>query len=175
MTDQTLYTAVNKFVEPKIDEVQRSVAANERKAEDGSGRAAAKLRDQIADARSFLSELADLRDELLRVAALPYKPNLNDGVIINAAPLHRLFRHRQWARDTATVWEKLEKGEYDWSHMAYTIWPDRVKDVCKEDLSIAIAHGVEDVYEGPNPGEKKKRKTRKKSNRLSSVESASNE
>lgn len=162
LNDQTLHIAVNQFVNTKMDEVERSIISNERDTRDGSGRAAAKTADRIAEAQAFLSELSDLREELLRVAALPYKPNLNDGVIINAAPLHRLFRHRQWSQNTEAVWKKLEKGEYDWSHMAYTIWPDRVKNVCKKDLSIAIAHGLEELYNGPKPGEKKKRKTRKK-------------
>ncbi len=41
------------------------------------------------------------------------------------------------------MWKKLEAGEYDWAHLAYTIWPERVKKVCESDRSIAIAHGLE--------------------------------
>jgi hypothetical protein len=66
-------------------------------------------------------------------------------VIINAAPLHRLFRLHKWSADTAAVWNKLEAGEYDWAHMAYTIWPERVKRVYETDRSIAIAHGLEEL------------------------------
>jgi len=83
----------------------------------------------------------------LRAAGLPYKPNLNDGVIITAAPLHRLFRLRSWAKDTKSCWEKLGRGDYDWAHLAYTLWPERVKEVCRRDRSIAIAHGLEDLCE----------------------------
>ena len=79
---------------------------------------------------------------MLRVAGLPYKPNLNDGVIINAAPLNKLFCLRSWAKDTAECWKKLEKGEYDWAHMAFILWPDRVKEKSKEDRSLAIAHDL---------------------------------
>ena len=102
---------------------------------------------------------------MLRIAALPYKPNLNDGVIINAAPFHKLFRLRSWAKDTEAVWKKLEKGDYDWAHVAYTVWPDRVKEACRRDRSIAIAHGLEDLCEvsppaGKGRGKKKGRKKR---------------
>jgi len=113
-----------------------------------TGRAATALRDEITDLRRFLSELNDFQAELLRVAALPYRPNLNDGVILNAAPLHKLFRHRKWAADCKAAWDKLAGGEYEWAHMAYTIWPARVKKVCETDRSIAIAHGLEALYKG---------------------------
>ncbi len=116
-----------------------------------SGREASRLRDRWQDMRTFLGELQDFRQELLRVAGLPYKPDLNDGVIIDAAPLHRLFRHRQWAQETKACWEKLERGEYDWAHLAYTIWLQRVREICRQDRSIAIAHGLEGLYEAPQP------------------------
>ena len=35
--------------------------------------------------------------------------------------------------------EKLEKGEYDWAHLAHAIWPDRVREKCKSDRSLAIS------------------------------------
>ena len=42
--------------------------------------------------------------------------------------------------------------------MAYTIWPNRAHEVCKKDRSIAIAHGVGDLWESHNlEGETKKR------------------
>lgn len=160
LTDQTLYTVVNKFVEPKIDEVERGVGRIENEKQSASGREAVRLNDLLKEFRSLLSELKDFREELLRIAELPYKPDLNDGVIINAAPFHNLFRLRSWAKDTEACWRKLEKGGYDWSHLAYTIWPDRVKKVCRKDRSIPLAHGLEDVCEAAPPSSKKKRTKR---------------
>jgi len=112
-----------------------------------------RLPDRLNDVRTFLGEL---REELLRVAALPYKPDLNDGVILNVAPLYKLFRLRSWAKDTEDCQWKLEQGDYDWVPLAYTIWPDRVREVCKRDRSIAIAHGLEDLCEVEAPEPKKK-------------------
>jgi hypothetical protein len=156
LTDQTLYTAVNKYVEPKISEVERGLRHVEDDLKAASGGEATRLRDRLNETQTFLGELRDLREELLRIAALPYKPDLNDGVIINAAPLTGLFNLRSWANDTKKVWDKLKKGDYDWAHLAYTIWPDRVRDVCKKDRSIAIAHGLEELCEVENPASKKK-------------------
>jgi hypothetical protein len=156
LTDQTLYMVVNKYVEPKISEVERGTAQIENDLKAASGREATRLTDRLGEARAFLGELRDLREELLRIAAMPYKPDLNDGVIINAAPFHGLFRLRSWAKDTEECRRKLEKGDYDWAHLAYTIWPDRVREICKKDRSIAIAHGLEDLCEVEAPESKKK-------------------
>lgn len=162
LTDQTLYAVVNKYVDPKIAEVERGLSRIENELATESGRDAARLRDRLNEGRTFRDELRDFKDELLRVAALPYKPNLNDGVTINAAPLHKLFGLRSWAKDTEDCWKKLEKGDYDWAHLAYTIWPDRVREVCKKDRSIAIAHGLEDLCEVKALAAKKKGGRRKK-------------
>jgi hypothetical protein len=149
LNGETLYTVVNRYVEPKIAAVERALAAAEAGMGQATGSAAVKLSEQADDLRAFRAELDAFRGELLRVAGLPYQPNLNDGVLLNAAPLHRLFGLRRWAKDTEAAWRKLEAGDYDWAHMAYTIWPARVKEVCRRDRSIAIAHGLEALCEVP--------------------------
>ena len=92
---------------------------------------------------------------------------MNDGVQITAAPLWKLFQHKQWQKKLKETWGKLGKGDYDWAHLAYSIWPERVLHKCCEDRSIAIAHDVEDfcwkeveehvVRRGRKTGEKKKK------------------
>lgn len=165
LTDQTLYAVVNDYIEPKIAEIESALSRTEEKLKAVSGREANLLRDKINNGRTLLAELKDLRQEILGIAALPYKPDLNDGVIINAAPFHKLFRLRSWAEDTEEVWNKLERGEYDWSHLAYVLWPDRVQETCRKDRSIAIAHGLEDLFQTPAPSSSKG--TRGKRNRRS--------
>jgi hypothetical protein len=109
---------------------------------------------ELNDKKEFLHELEDFKEEVLRITRLPYKPNQDDGVLITAAPLYNLFQHPKWRKSTEDCWKKLEKGEYDWAHLAYSIWPDRVRQKCKKDLSLAIAHGLEDICE-VKPKEKK--------------------
>ena len=161
LNDQTLYTAVNNFVEPKLEQVYRELAEAERILKSAGGGEATRLRDRLDDLRTLRAELADFKTEVLRIAALPYKPNLNDGVIINAAPFHKLFRHRPWAKSCKECWDNLEAGEYDWAHLALNLWPDRVKEACKTDKSIAIAHNLEHLYVEP-PATKKPRKRKAK-------------
>ena len=106
-----------------------------------SGRSSAEEKE-LSQLTELESELTDFRDELLRVAKF-WKPNLNDGVLITASPLWKLFRLPKWRKDLKACWEELEKGDYDWAHLALSIWPDRVVRTAHKDRSIAIAHNLE--------------------------------
>ena len=102
------------------------------------------------------AEFEEYREDLLRIAKL-WKPNLNDGVQVTAAPLWPLFQHKPWQKVLKDTWKKLEKGDYDWAHLAMNYWPDRVREKCKTDKSLAIAHGLEELYEEPPVQPKQKR------------------
>ncbi len=161
LTQDTLFTVVNQYVTPKIEAVQKRVDQLDERRRSAEGKARSTAA-QLEELKAFLRELTDFRAELLRVAALPYNPDLNDGVILNAAPLHKLFRLGKWAKDCKTAWDKLAAGDYDWAHIAYTLWPDRVKKACAADRSIAIAHGLEALYKGEVKAKKGKRGKKKK-------------
>ncbi|TSE37482.1 hypothetical protein Tfont_01009 [Tepidimonas fonticaldi] len=156
LTSQTLYTAINDFVEPKLKQVGADVTALRNK---GSARTRDDER-QFEALQAFELELIELRDTLLKLAPT-YKPNHDDGVQISAAPLWQLFRHKPWQKVLKDTWEKLKKGDYDWAHLAMNDWPERVREKCKTDKSLAIAHGLEDLYIEPEAKPKKARGKKK--------------
>lgn len=137
LSEQTLYTCVNNFVDLKLKAVTEDLNTFRSKSTRSSTE-----EKELARLTDLEAELKDFRDELLRLAKF-WKPNLNDGVQITAAPLWKLFQHRQWQKKLKETWEKLEKGEYDWAHLACSIWPERVLKKCHADRSLAIAHDVE--------------------------------
>ncbi|WP_205409696.1 Eco57I restriction-modification methylase domain-containing protein [Salinibacter ruber] len=143
---QTLYTCINDHISPKLENDVRPRIERIRKKVQSSGNSEA--REALDRLETLEQELEEMREELLRVAELPYEPNQNDGVELTAAPLHNLFQHTGWSDRLEDYWEELQDGEYDWAHIAYSIWPDRVEDACRENKSIAIAHDREDLYEG---------------------------
>jgi len=156
VTSQTLYTAINDFVEPKLKQIGADVTALRNKA-------SVRTRDdekQFEALQAFELELIELRDTLLKLAPT-YKPNHNDGVQITAAPLWPLFRHKPWQKILKDTWAKLEKGDYDWAHLAMNYWPERVREKCRNDKSLAIAHGLEDLYVEPEAAPKKTRGRKK--------------
>ena len=138
LSDQTLYLAVNEFLKPKIAQVEADLARVS-----ANGIAETGRRATFEQLTEFRSELIQFQDELLRVAQLPYRPNLNDGVLITASPLWKFFRLSKWTKDLKACWEALSAGKYDWAHLAYSIWPERVEKVCETDRSVAIAHNLE--------------------------------
>lgn len=157
LTSQTLYTAVNDFVEPKLKQVGSDADALRKQG-------AARSRDEerrLEALESLELELTELRDALLKLAP-GYQPNFDDGVQITAAPLWRLFQHRPWQKVLKETWEKLERGDYDWAHLALAYWPERVREKCKTDKSLAIAHGLEDLYVDPKVPAKPARRRKKK-------------
>lgn len=141
LTDQTLYSCVNEHLDPKLTEVAGDIQRLR-----GSGDR--REQQQVDEIVELERELKLLREELLRVAALPYRPDQDDGVLITAAPLWKLFRHARWRADLEKCWKELEAGQYEWARMALAIWPERVRETCRADRSIAIAHDLESLYEG---------------------------
>jgi hypothetical protein len=139
LTDQTLYKAVNDFVDPKLKNVARQLA-DLRAIKDRSSA----QETELVELTELESELGRFKADLLEIAAF-WKPNLNDGVQITAAPLHKFFRLKKWRDKLKKTWEELESGKYDWAHLSLSIWPERVvKEKCTTDRSIAIAHDLEE-------------------------------
>ncbi|CAN5421028.1 hypothetical protein BH09VER1_BH09VER1_29580 [soil metagenome] len=104
---------------------------------------------EIGVQAKFVDELREFRAEIARVASL-WNPNLNDGVIINFAPFHRLISHAKWRSDVSACWETLVSGKYDWAHLAMHLWPERVIPKCVTDRSLAIAHGLDETFWEPD-------------------------
>lgn len=156
LTSQTLYTAINDFVEPKLKQVGADVTALRNK---GSARTREDEK-QFEALQAFELELIELRDTLLNLAP-NYRPNHDDGAQISAAPLWPLFRHKPWQKVLKDTWGKLGKGDYDWAHLAMNYWPDRVREKCKTDKSVAIAHNLEDLYIEPEAKPKNARGMKK--------------
>ena len=139
----TLFLVQNDFVIKRLDRERRQLEVI--RTESGVNPTAAQskaIERQIA----FVDEIQSLRDDVARLLPL-WNPSLNDGVIINAAPFWRLFgRAKSWQSDCRTVWNGLCAGEYDWSHLAMNLWPERVVPKCASDRSLAIAHELDDIF-----------------------------
>jgi hypothetical protein len=122
--------------ERKLDSLRSDLGLNPKAAD----------RNALAAQETFVEELRNFLDEVRRIAPL-WNPDLDDGVIINFAPLWRLVpHHKPWQKELKTTWDALCAGEYNWAHLAMHLWPERVVPKCATDRSLAIAHGLEDVF-----------------------------
>jgi hypothetical protein len=137
-TQDTLYRVLRDFVEPRIQQAERDQFELESQIA-LSGDAAVRLQE----AQTLLQDLRILKSELDLVAPL-WNPNLDDGVIINHTILWRITPYTPWQKKCKECWDKLVKGDYDWAHLAFHLWPERVIRSCTTDRSLAIAHGLEE-------------------------------
>ena len=108
-----LFKALVNYVEPKIRlETSRLESLRTQKAAAGdSGKEAKRLAKDWEQQEEFLSELRDFEDKLRRAANLHLEPDLNDGVVLNIAPLWELVPWKEAKR----YWDELMEGQYEWS------------------------------------------------------------
>jgi hypothetical protein len=147
LSADTLFTVLRDHVKPKLEFEERR--AFQLRQEAGTTPTPSQRRD-LAEAEELVEDLRAFKAELERVAPL-FRPNLNDGVIINYAPLWRMIGLPKWRKDCQATWNELAKGDYDWANLALHLWPERVVPKCATDRSLAIAHGLDDVFWQEDP------------------------
>ncbi len=116
---------------------------------------------RLAELDDLLAELEDFEAKIRAVVQrtnergepIGYEPDLDDGVVLAAAPLHELIPWLRRVKDRgrqiselAAYWEDLAEGKYDWAHIAMHYWPNRVTDKCRKDKSLAVAHALDEQF-----------------------------
>ena len=146
LTSDTLFLALRKYVDPKVGYEETKLKEMKEKFESGKEilprSQLTKMEKEIEKKADLVLEIKEFRETLERIAQKRYDPDSDDGVILNMAPLHELI---PW-KEPPKYWKELEEGKYDWAHIAMKYWPERVKEKCKKDKSLAIAHGLEELY-----------------------------
>ncbi len=161
LTGDTLYrirgeeyvAAKIRLLEARIDELHKAK-------EGAEGRERRRLEKEIADLEDVLEDVREFAKRIDAILKRGYTPHIDDGVLINMAPLWELIP--SWQAEPKKCWQALERGDYDWSHMAMDYWPERVKEKCKTNKSYAIAHGLAEEEELVEEKTLRKRGRRKK-------------
>jgi hypothetical protein len=108
-----LYKALVNYVEPKLRLEGRDLTQlrQEHERVGTTGQEGKQIEKQLERQESLLSELHDFHDKLKSAADLHLEPDLNDGVVLNIAPLRELV---PW-KEAEKYWEELLEGKYEWS------------------------------------------------------------
>ena len=108
-----LFKALVNYVEPKIRlETSRLETLRSQKAAAGTReRKPNGLPTRWNNRKTSSRNCRDFEDKLRRAANLHLEPDLNDGVVLNIAPLHELV---PW-KEAKNYWEELLEGKYEWS------------------------------------------------------------
>ena len=89
--------------------------------EDGGARPARMVAEELEGEEKLAEELRRFRIEAERVAGLGWEPDLDDGIVLCAAPLADLFP--AWP-EAKTARAELRKGKYEWATVA--AWADQI-------------------------------------------------
>ncbi|HEC36342.1 MAG TPA: hypothetical protein ENI39_07395 [Anaerolineae bacterium] len=145
----TLYVLQREYLDHKLNGLRLQIGDLRGRAESLSGAARKRVERKIDRATQLLDELTAFAQTMERVVREGYEPApdwIDDGVILRLAPLWELIPI--WWREPKKYWERLQRGDYDWSHVALRYWPERVREKCKANKSYAIAHGHGEWYQG---------------------------
>ncbi len=155
ITRDTLYLiSGNRYLGGKINGVRAVISElSERMSALPEGREKKRLAKELDSQEELLADLEAFGRELAAVTTrqdsrgevVGWEPELDDGVLLNLAPLQTLMP--SWSAEPRKAWEALAAGSYDWSHTAMRYWPDRVIEASRNNKSFAIAHGLEDLEE----------------------------
>ena len=139
----TLYVLQRDYLDHKLNGLRLQINDIRTQLESKEGGARKQLEREMDDVTQMLDELSQFAEAMERAVREGYEPEPNwidDGIILRLAPLWELIPI--WKTEPKKHWERLQRGDFDWAHIAMHYWPDRVREKCKTDKSLAIAHGV---------------------------------
>jgi hypothetical protein len=141
MNKDTLFRIRTEYVDYKINLLEGHIAELREKRDAAEGREKRKLEKEIGALSDVLDDIREFSKRLEHIIEeRGYVPHIDDGVLLNMAPLWKLIP--SWQKEPKKAWEALEGGDYDWSYQAMDHWPERVREKCKTNRSYAIAHGL---------------------------------
>lgn len=106
-----LYKALVNYVEPKVRLEASRLEALRGQREGKSGKELREVERALERQDALIQELANFEEQLRQVAELQLEPDLNDGVVLNIAPLRELV---PWP-EAKRYWNELLAGKYEWS------------------------------------------------------------
>ncbi len=87
----------------------------------GGGRSAREIANALESEEQLAEELRSFRHEVDRISGLGWEPDLDDGIILCAAPLADLFP--AWT-DAAVARQEIKDGKYPWASVSK--WADEL-------------------------------------------------
>jgi hypothetical protein len=114
LTPDTLYRAAREYVDPKVKLEEQRLDDLRGNLSELKGATLRAREREISAQIDLLDEIRSFQKTVDRVALLNLKPDLNDGVLLNIAPLYELV---PW-KEAHKAWKELTEGKYAWSSIS---------------------------------------------------------
>jgi hypothetical protein len=116
----------------QLEEANRREAAAEGHEKAGWRKQAQELAEELADLEAFDQAITATNSEPIvdtegKAGTARWAPELDDGVLLNAAPLYRLtpaWKKADAKLDLGKVWKALKDGEYPWANPTFALQAD---------------------------------------------------
>ena len=158
--DNTLQTLLADYLVPELNQLQGALSdliearnKGDRKSQTEAEKRYSEVQKLHDELKTFINLVRQCAEQgpppakatdTCREVDARFQMDLDDGVMINSAALWCLLEP-QWSQPKKW-WSELcnaqGKKDYDWSHLAARYFPKRVDEKCKQDPSLAVAHGV---------------------------------
>lgn len=115
LTRETLYEIASETARRERLASEAIARLHREQLEGGANRPARTIAAELDSEEKLTEELHRFRTEAQRIAGLGWEPNLDDGVVLCAAPLADLFP--AWP-DAKKAREELRKGQHEWAAVA---------------------------------------------------------
>lgn len=112
LNNTSLYQMVEKYINPKIQLeknsyqslfVQRDTVTDSKEKR--------RIENLLSKSEELAGELEEFKKNVQEVIDLKFQPDIDDGVILNMAPLYKLI---PW-KEPEKFYKELQKGNYEWS------------------------------------------------------------
>ncbi|MEH1826752.1 MAG: BREX-6 system adenine-specific DNA-methyltransferase PglX [Nostoc sp.] len=157
--DNTLQTLLADYLIPELSQLEGELNDLTTARHQGDKKTQTKAEERYSEVQKLHEELKTFIDlvrqcaeqgpppakarDIKREVDARFKMDLDDGVMVSSAALWPLLEP-QW-NQPKKWWSELcnaqGKKDYDWSHLAARYFPKRVDGKCKQDPSLAVAHG----------------------------------
>ena len=124
-TDDTLYSLIQKYINPKIKLEESNLEELREKDNNLSiGKEKKEIGQLIDNKIELIDELRNFKDKINEVINSGYKPYIDDGVILNMAPLYKLI---PW-KEPEKYYKQLKDRKYEWSNIYKIVNSGTIKE-----------------------------------------------
>jgi len=111
----TLYSLIQKYIVPRINlEKSRLKDIYYKKETASTPKEEREMKKLIGKSEEFLEELELFKQDIQEVIDTGFKPDIDDGVILNMASLYKLI---PW-KEPEKYYKNLQMGQYEWAHVS---------------------------------------------------------
>lgn len=121
-TNESLYSLIQRYIIPKIQLENAKLKDLMIKRNTASGMEKRKIETEISRVEELIDEIEQFENDIKEVINTDFKPDIDDGVILNMAPIYKLIP--SW-KEPEKYYKDLKEGKYEWSTVSKQLFQNK--------------------------------------------------